>query len=75
MDGKKRSKANKSITSEKVMSYSAIKKWNLKYRLDGKSVYQLDAEFTSLNKIQVQEMQAQIKKLQKTVHTNEKEVE
>lgn len=38
------------------MSYAEIKKWNQKYRLDGKSVYQLDAEFTSLVKIQVQEL-------------------
>ena len=50
---KKRSRANKSITQEKVMSYAEIKRWNEKYRLDGKSVYQLDAEFTSLVKIQV----------------------
>lgn len=75
IDGKKRSRANKSITSQKVMNYAEIKKWNQRYALEGKSVYQLDAEFTSLNQIQVQEMQAKIKKLQKTVHTNEKKVE
>ena len=44
---------SKSVKSEKVMDYSAIKKWNQKYQLDGKNVYQLDAEFTSLVKIQV----------------------
>jgi len=48
---KKKPKASKPLNNEKVMSYAEIKKWNQKYRLDGKSVYQLDAEFTSLVKI------------------------
>ena len=38
-DDRRRSKANKSIISEKVISYAEIKKWNQQYRLDGKSVY------------------------------------
>jgi len=38
-------------------------------------VYQLDAEFTSLVKIQIQELQSEITKRKKTVHTSEKEVE
>ena len=57
------------------MSYAEIKKWNQKYRLDGKSVYQLDAEFTSLLKIQVQELQSEITKRQRMVYKSEKEVE
>ena len=57
------------------MSYAEIKDWNQRYHLDGKSVYQLDAEFTSLVKIQMQEIQDKITKLQKTVHTSEREVE
>ena len=52
----KRSKANKSVTTQKVMSYTEIKKWHQWYNLDGKSVYQLDAEFTSLVKMQVEEL-------------------
>jgi len=60
------------MAHEKLMSYDEIKRWNQRYRLDGKSVYQLDAEFTSLVKIQVEELQAEINKLQKTVHTSEK---
>ena len=36
---KKRHRASKSIGAAKVMSYAEIKKWNQKYRLDGKSVY------------------------------------
>ena len=52
----KQKKAPKAHGHEKVMSYAEIKKWNQKYLLDGKSVYQLDAEFTSLVKIQVQEL-------------------
>ena len=47
---KKKSKPAK-LNEEKVMSYAEIKKWNEKYSLDGKNVYQLDAEFTSLVKI------------------------
>ena len=38
------------------MSYTEIKKWHQEYNLDGKSVYQLDAEFTSLVKMQVEEL-------------------
>lgn len=40
------------------MSYAEIKMWNEKYQLDGKSVYQLDAEFTSLVKMQTDSLQA-----------------
>ena len=47
----KRKSVGNSIQSQKVISYSEIKQWNENYRLDGKSVYQLDAEFTSLVKI------------------------
>jgi len=57
------------------MSYAEIKKWNRMYRLKGKEVYQLDAEFTSLVKIQVQELEAQIKQKQKAVHSSERQVE
>ena len=53
---KKRKSRTGSMKHQKVMSYGEIKKWNQNYRLDGKSVYQLDAEFTSLVKIQVQEL-------------------
>ena len=39
-------------------------------------VYQLDAEFTSLVKIQVQELQKEINKIQKNLfNTSEKEAE
>ena len=37
----------------KVMSYNEVKKWSEKYHLDGKHVYQLEAEFTSLVNMQV----------------------
>lgn len=36
---KKRHKASSSIGATKVIQYEDIKKWNKKYRLDGKSVY------------------------------------
>jgi len=40
-DGKKLKKPRPSMmhTEEKVMSYAEIKKWNQKFKLDGKSVY------------------------------------
>ena len=74
---KKTAKQPKSMAAavEKVMSYLEIKMWNQKYNLDGKSVYQLDAEFASLFKVQVQDLQTQIKKLQSVVHTSELEAE
>jgi len=45
------------------------------YQLEGKDVYQLDAEFTSLVKIQVQELQAEIERISKTFPKSEKEQE
>lgn len=66
---------SKGLPKQKVMSYAEIKMWNERYRLCGKDVYQLDAEFTSLVKIQVQELQAQINKLQNAVHTTERQIE
>ena len=58
------------------MSYEDIQYWHRKYSLNGKVVYQLDAEFTSLDKIQVQELQKEINKIQKTLfNTSEKEAE
>jgi len=56
-NAKKRKSARNKMKKHKSMNYAEIKKWNQSYRLDGKSVYQLDAEFTSLVKIQVQELQ------------------
>jgi len=63
------------MAHEKVLSYAEIKKWNQMYQLEGKDVYQLDAEFTSLVKIQVQELQAEIERISKTFPKSEKEQE
>ena len=58
------------------MSYEDIQYWHREYSLPGKVVYQLDAEFTSLVKIQVQELQKEINKIQKNLfNTSEKEAE
>ena len=58
------------------MDYDKVQEWGRKYSLPGGVVYQLDAEFTSLVKIQVQELQKEIAKIQKTLFTtSEKEVE
>ena len=58
------------------MSYEDIQYWHREYGLPGKVVYQLDAEFTSLVKIQVQELQKEINKIQKNLfNTSEKEAE
>ena len=60
----------------KLLSAEEIRGWREEYGLDGKAVYQLDAEFTSLVKIQVQELQKEISKIQKTLfNTSEKEAE
>ena len=47
---KKISRNDKNV---KVMSYHEVKQWSEKYHLDGKHVYQLEAEFTSLVNMQV----------------------
>ena len=52
----KKQKSIKSTGNVKLMSYEDIQYWHRKYSLNGKVVYQLDAEFTSLVKIQVQEL-------------------
>ena len=69
---KKRKSLHSSIAPPKALSYEDIKQWNENYRLDGKSVYQLDAEFASLVKIQLMQLEEEIERRHKTVFTNEK---
>lgn len=69
---KRKRKSTSSVHSQKVISYAEIKQWNENYNLDGKSVYQLDAEFTSLVKIQTMRLEEQIHEKQKTVYTSER---
>ena len=76
MSEAKKQKSVKSTGNEKPMSYEDIQYWHREYSLPGKVVYQLDAEFTSLVKIQVQELQKEINKIQKNLfNTSEKEAE
>ena len=64
----KRKSASSTGHSQKVINYAEIKQWNQNYQLDGKSVYQLDAEFTSLVKIQTMQLEEKIQTKQKTVY-------
>jgi hypothetical protein len=47
----KQRKSSNPVKPAKVLSYEELKQWNEKFKLSGKIVYQLDAEFTSLVKI------------------------